>query len=150
MGDRYRTFEDWEREDLIANIGFKGSRGKARDMLEQDSEGVGPSRFSLDCNVMRCVISIDQYNEIRRQETGVQIPIQTVANNTVTVQFAFSLSCIINAAIGFPTMLLRPITTQFLPGVFTPDSLSMTCIPAGVHGTNPSRSPMSIFPTFTG
>src|SRR6185312_9488467 len=51
------------------------------------------------------------------------------------------------AAIGLPTMLLRPITTQFLPGVLTPDSLSSTWIPAGVQGMNPSRSPTRIDPT---
>ena len=53
-------------------------------------------------------------------------------------------------AIGLPTMLLRPTITQSAPAVVTPLACNMYNTPAGVHGANPSFSPMSSLPTFTG
>ena len=47
-----------------------------------------------------------------------------------------------SAAIGFPTMLLRPTITQSAPAVVTPYACSMYSTPAGVHGAKPSRSPI--------
>ena len=69
---------------------------------------------------------------------------------TVTVQSAPSPPCIISAAIGLPTMLLRPSTTHSAPRVSTPLRRSSSCTPAGVQGAKPSRSPISSLPTFTG
>src|SRR3989339_312074 len=67
----------------------------------------------------------------------------------VTVQspgFAFNES---KFAIGFPTILLRPIITQCFPDVSTPYLISSSNIPAGVADINEGR-PRTILPTFTG
>ena len=48
----------------------------------------------------------------------------------VTVPFLWSKSI----AIGLPTMLLLPITTQFLPHTSTPVSAISSITPAGVQG----------------
>ena len=55
-----------------------------------------------------------------------------------------------SAAIGLPTMLLRPTTTTSAPLVSTPLRSNSSMTPAGVHDTNPSVWPMSNFPTFSG
>ena len=52
---------------------------------------------------------------------------------TVTVQSAPFPGCINRAAIGLPTIVLRPRITASKPAVFTPLSISMTCTPAGVQ-----------------
>jgi len=64
----------------------------------------------------------------------------------VTVAFAPGWSWIMRAAIGLPTMLLRPISTHSLPDVSTPLCRSSSCTPAGVQGAKPSRSPISSLP----
>ncbi len=53
---------------------------------------------------------------------------------TVTVPFAFMRSC----AIGLPTMLLLPTTTQFFPSISMLYSFNILIIPSGVHGTKQS------------
>jgi hypothetical protein len=70
---------------------------------------------------------------------------------TVTVQSAPLPLWISSAAIGLPTMLLRPRITASFPRSRRPiASSSITCTPAGVQGRKPSVCPMSILPTFTG
>src|SRR5829696_7805486 len=54
------------------------------------------------------------------------------------------------AAIGLPTIVLRPMTTQSAPAVLTPYSPRSSCTPAAVQGTNPSVCPISSLPTLTG
>src|SRR5215203_4902225 len=55
-----------------------------------------------------------------------------------------------SAAIGFPTIVLRPMTTQSAPAVGTPYSPRRACTPAAVQGTNPSVCPIRSLPTLTG
>ena len=50
--------------------------------------------------------------------------------------------CTISAAIGLPTMLLRPTITHSAPASSRRTSASMYSTPAGVHGAKPSRSPI--------
>ena len=47
-----------------------------------------------------------------------------------------------SAAMGRPTIVLRPITTACAPRVSTPLRSSSSRTPIGVHGTNPLRSPL--------
>src|SRR5215213_3454894 len=54
------------------------------------------------------------------------------------------------AAIGLPTIVLRPMTTHSAPAVATPYSPRSNCTPAAVHGTKPSVCPISSLPTLTG
>ncbi len=54
---------------------------------------------------------------------------------TVTVASA----CIRRSAMGFPTMSLRPSTTALRPATSIPLRLSISMIPAGVHGTKHGR-----------
>ena len=60
------------------------------------------------------------------------------------VTVAFSLS--INIAIGFPTILLLPITTHSLPSISMSVLLIISIIPAGVQGKNVG-APMVSSPT---
>ena len=60
---------------------------------------------------------------------------------------AFSLS--ISGAIGFPTILLLPITTQCFPEISILLLFKSSIIPAGVHDTNPFL-PITSEPTLTG
>src|SRR5664279_1891593 len=54
---------------------------------------------------------------------------------TVTVASPGYPFCIINDATGLPTILLRPITTQFLPAVGISYRFSNSIIPEGVADT---------------
>ena len=64
-----------------------------------------------------------------------------------TVTVAFSLSMSID--IGFPTMLLLPITTHSLPSISTLYLFNNSIIPYGVHEINP-LFPIESAPTLAG
>ena len=68
---------------------------------------------------------------------------------TVTVESAPRPLWTIMAAIGLPTMLLRPITTTCFPDVSRPDLTIICCTPAGVAGRK-SGLPMRTRPTLVG
>ena len=53
------------------------------------------------------------------------------------------------AAMGLPTMLLRPTTTTSAPSIWTPERINSCQIPWGVQGRK-SGSPIKSLPTFTG
>ena len=129
LKDFYSAISGWDSR-LMKPLGETGSGQGARwknekvDEILTELAGVDPTS--------------DKSYELHQEF------LKEAVKQIVTVPF----SCRSSIAIGLPTMLLRPMTTQFLPSIVTPVERMSSMMPAGVHGKN-AKSPIMMRPTFS-